>query len=188
MREVEPGTVVTVDRTGVRHRVHWELRTRPHADDRATTIATVRSLLDDIVCRRLVADVPRCTLLSGGLDSSALTALAARQLAAHGERVRSFAVDFAGHADSFVADDLRTTPDTPFVHDVARHAGTDHEDIGLDAEALTDPAVREKVIRARDVPAGLGDLDTSLHLLFRAIPERSMVALSGEPADEVFGG
>jgi asparagine synthase (glutamine-hydrolysing) len=188
MREVEPGTVVTVDRTGVRHRVYWELRTLPHADDRDTTIATVRSLLDDIVRRQLVADVPRCTLLSGGLDSSAMTALAARQLAAHGERVRSFAVDFAGQADNFVADDLRATPDTPFVHDVARDAGTDHQDIVLDAEALADPGVREKVIRARDLPAGLGDMDASLYLLFRAIRERSTVALSGESADEVFGG
>ncbi|WP_086562450.1 asparagine synthase (glutamine-hydrolyzing) [Streptomyces africanus] len=188
MREVEPGTVVTVDRSGVRQRAYWELRTRPHTDDRDTTIATVRSLLDDIVRRQLVADVPRCTLLSGGLDSSAMTALAARQLAAHGERVRSFAVDFAGQADNFVADDLRGTPDTPFVHDVARDAGTDHQDIVLDAEALADPGVREKVIRARDLPAGLGDMDASLYLLFRAIRERSTVALSGESADEVFGG
>ncbi|MFH8498540.1 asparagine synthase (glutamine-hydrolyzing) [Streptomyces coeruleorubidus] len=188
MREVEPGTVVTVDRTGVRHHVYWELTTRPHTDDRDTTIATVRSLLDDIVRRQLIADVPRCTLLSGGLDSSAMTALAARQLAAHGEQVRSFAVDFAGQADNFVADDLRATPDTPFVHDVARDAGTDHQDIVLDADALADPGVREKVIRARDLPAGLGDMDASLHLLFRAIRERSTVALSGESADEVFGG
>ncbi|MFF7794792.1 asparagine synthase (glutamine-hydrolyzing) [Streptomyces sp. NPDC007991] len=188
MREVEPGTVVTVDRTGVRHRTYWELRTRPHTDDRDTTVATVRSLLDDIVRRQLVADVPRCTLLSGGLDSSAMTALAARQLAEHGERVRSFAVDFAGQADNFVADDLRATPDTPFVHDVARDAGTDHQDIVLDADALADPGVREKVIRARDLPAGLGDMDASLYLLFRAIRERSTVALSGESADEVFGG
>ncbi|MEU2061131.1 asparagine synthase (glutamine-hydrolyzing) [Streptomyces sp. NPDC013455] len=188
MREVEPGTVVTVDRSGLSTRVYWRLETRPHTDDRATTIATVRSLLDDIVRRQLVADVPRCTLLSGGLDSSAMTALAARQLAAQGEKVRSFAVDFAGQADHFVADELRGTPDTPFVHDVARLAGTDHQDIVLDAQSLADPAVRERVIRARDLPAGFGDMDASLLLLFRAVREKSTVALSGESADEVFGG
>jgi asparagine synthase (glutamine-hydrolysing) len=188
MHEVEPGTVVTVDRSGVRRRVYWELETRPHTDDRDATITRVRSRLDDIVRRQLVADVPRCTLLSGGLDSSAMTALAARQLAEHGEKVRSFAVDFAGQAENFVADELRGTPDTPFVHDVARTAGTDHQDIVLDAQALADPEVRAKVIRARDLPAGFGDLDTSLYLLFRAIREHSTVALSGESADEVFGG
>ncbi|MGW4440877.1 asparagine synthase (glutamine-hydrolyzing) [Streptomyces sp. NPDC004596] len=188
MREVQPGTVVTVDRSGLTTRVYWRLETRPHPDDRDTTVATVRSLLDDIVRRQLVADVPRCTLLSGGLDSSAMTALAARQLAAQGEKVRSFAVDFVGQTDNFVADELRGTPDTPFVHDVARLAGTDHQDIVLDAAALADPAVREQVIRARDLPAGFGDMDTSLLLLFRAIRQKSTVALSGESADEVFGG
>ncbi|MFD7710464.1 asparagine synthase (glutamine-hydrolyzing) [Streptomyces sp. NPDC059785] len=188
MREVEPGTVVTVDRNGIRRSVYWELPTRPHTDDRDTSIATVRSLLDDIVRRQLVADVPRCTLLSGGLDSSAMTALAARQLAEHGEKVRSFAVDFVGQADHFVADQLRTTPDTPYVHDVAQDSGTEHQDIVLDSHALADPEVRAKMIRARDLPMGFGDLDASLYLLFRAIREHSTVALSGESADEVFGG
>ncbi|WP_406444819.1 asparagine synthase (glutamine-hydrolyzing) [Streptomyces sp. NBC_00631] len=188
MREVEPGTVVTVDRDGLRTRAYWRLETRPHTDDRDTTVATVRELLDDIVRRQLVADVPRCTLLSGGLDSSAMTALAARQLAVHGEKVRSFAVDFVGRTDNFVADELRGTPDTPFVHDVARLARTDHQDIVLDVASLADPAVRERVIRARDLPAGFGDMDTSLLLLFRAVRDQSTVALSGESADEVFGG
>ncbi|MGW5606067.1 asparagine synthase (glutamine-hydrolyzing) [Streptomyces sp. NPDC003753] len=188
MREVEPGTVVTVDRQGVHRRVYWRLETRPHTDDRNTTIATVRALLEDIVRRQLVADVPRCTLLSGGLDSSAMTALAARQLAVHGEKVRSFAVDFVGQADHFVADELRATPDAPFVHDVARACATDHQDIVLDAQALADLDVRAKVIRARDLPMGLGDMDTSLYLLFQAVREQSTVALSGESADEVFGG
>ncbi|MFC8083733.1 asparagine synthase (glutamine-hydrolyzing) [Streptomyces sp. NPDC057340] len=188
IREVEPGTVVTVDRSGVHQRRYWELETRPHTDGRDATVRHVRSLLDDIVRRQLVADVPRCTLLSGGLDSSAMTALAARQLGEHGEKVRSFAVDFAGQTENFVADELRGTPDTPFVHDVARAAGTDHEDIVLDAQALADPDVRAKVVRARDLPAGFGDMDASLYLLFRAIRDHSTVALSGESADEVFGG
>ncbi|MFF8990284.1 asparagine synthase (glutamine-hydrolyzing) [Streptomyces sp. NPDC014983] len=188
MREVEPGTVVTVDRTGLSTRAYWCLRTRPHEDDRDTTIATVRTLLDDIVRRQLVADVPRCTLLSGGLDSSAMTAIAARQLAERDETVRSFAVDFVGQAENFVADELRGTPDTPFVHDVARLAGTDHQDIVLDARSLADPTLREHVIRARDLPTGFGDMDASLLLLFRAVRQKSTVALSGESADEVFGG
>jgi asparagine synthase (glutamine-hydrolysing) len=188
MRELEPGTVVTVDRQGLRRRVYWQLETRPHTDDRGTSIATVRSLLDDIVRRQLVADVPRCMLLSGGLDSSALTALAARQLGERGEKVRSFAVDFAGHADNFIADELRATPDAPFVHDVALASGTQHQDIVLDASALADLEVRAETIRARDLPVGIGDLDSSLYLLFRAIRDHSTVALSGESADEVFGG
>ncbi|MDT0455048.1 asparagine synthase (glutamine-hydrolyzing) [Streptomyces sp. DSM 41527] len=188
MHEVAPGTVVTVDRDGLHRHVYWSLRTRAHQDDPDTSIARVRELLDDIVRRQLVADVPRCTLLSGGLDSSAMTALAARQLGETGGRVRSFAVDFAGRTEHFVADELRATPDTPFVHDVARLAGTDHQDIVLDSAHLADLDVRAEVIGARDLPMGFGDMDASLYLLFKAIRQHSTVALSGESADEVFGG
>lgn len=188
MKEVEPGTVVTVDRGGLRTHTYWKLETRPHEDDRATSIARVRELLDDIVRRQLVADVPRCMLLSGGLDSSALTAIAARQLGEVDEKVHSFAVDFVGQTENFVADDLRGTPDTPYVHDVARASGTLHQDIMLDARSLADPEVRAKVIRARDLPISFGDMDASLYQLFKAIREHSTVALSGESADEVFGG
>ncbi|MFE6684946.1 asparagine synthase (glutamine-hydrolyzing) [Streptomyces sp. NPDC057743] len=188
MQEVEPGTVVTVDRDGLRRHVYWALRTRAHQDDRETSIGHVRTLLDDIVRRQLVSDVPRCTLLSGGLDSSAMTALAARQLGEAGETVRSFAVDFVGQTENFIADDLRATPDTPFVHDVARLARTEHQDIVLDSATLADLDVRAKMIRARDIPMGLGDMDSSLYLLFKTIRQHSTVALSGESADEVFGG
>lgn len=110
MREVKPGTVVTVGRTGLRTTRYWTLATREHTDDQDTTVARVRELLDDIVARQLVADVPRCTLLSGGLDSSAMTAIAARQL---DEPVRTFAVDFAGQAEHFVPDELRPTGRDP---------------------------------------------------------------------------
>ena len=188
MREVEPGTVVTVSRAGLRTTRYWSLETRPHTDGQDATVAHVRELLEDIVRRQLVADVPRCTLLSGGLDSSAMTAIAANQLAETGERVRSFAVDFVGQSENFVPDDLRGTPDAPFVRDVAEHSRTDHRDIVLNSDELADPDMRSAVIRARDIPAGLGDMDTSLYLLFRAIRGESTVALSGESADEVFGG
>jgi asparagine synthase (glutamine-hydrolysing) len=188
MREVVPGTVVTVDRGGLREHVYWRLETAPHPDGEQASVARVRELLDDIVRRQLVADVPRCVLLSGGLDSSTLTALAAAQLGEHGEQVRSFAVDFTGQEENFQPDDFRPTPDSPFVHEVAKHVGSLHADIVLDHTTLADPAVRREVIAARDYPVGLGDMDASLYLLFKAIREHSTVALSGESADEVFGG
>jgi asparagine synthase (glutamine-hydrolysing) len=188
MREVEPGTIVTVDADGIRGRRYWRLETRPHEDDTATTVAHVRELLDDIVARQLVADVPRCVLLSGGLDSSTITALSAAMLAEQGERVRSFAVDFVGQTENFKPDALRPTPDAPFVREVAEHVGAEHADIVIDHAALGDPEVRRKVIAARDLPCGLGDMDASLYLLCEAIRQRSTVALSGESADEIFGG
>jgi asparagine synthase (glutamine-hydrolysing) len=189
MYEVRPGQVVRVDRGGISKRRYWRLEAREHTDDLATTVRTVRELLDDIVDRQLISDVPLCTLLSGGLDSSAVTALAARALAAQGGGpVRSFAVDFTGYTEHFKADALRDTPDAPYVHELAEYVAADHTDIVLSTADLIDPAVRETVLRAADQPNGMGDMYTSLYLLFRAIRGHSTVALSGESADEVFGG
>ncbi|MBW4702009.1 MULTISPECIES: asparagine synthase (glutamine-hydrolyzing) [unclassified Micromonospora] len=188
MNEVLPGGVVTVDRAGLREHRYWTLPSRPHTDDLPTTITNVRSLLRDVVERQLVSDVPRCTLLSGGLDSSAITALAAAKLGERGEKVRSFAVDFTGREDDFVADELRATTDAPYAREVGAHVGSLHESVVLDHRDIADPAVRRAVITARDSPLSLGDMDTSLYLLFQAIRQHSTVALSGESADEVFGG
>ncbi|MGW3967284.1 asparagine synthase (glutamine-hydrolyzing) [Amycolatopsis sp. NPDC005003] len=188
MEEVRPGTIVTVSREGVRTRTYWQLDAKQHTDDQATTVARVRELMTDIVDRQLVADVPRCVLLSGGLDSSAVTGLAAARLAEQGERLRTFSVDFFGQEENFKPDEMRDTADSPFVRDVASLVGSAHQDVVLNPAELTDPEVRRAVLRARDIPAGLGDMDTSLYLLFKAIRGESTVALSGESADEVFGG
>ncbi|MGX1973415.1 asparagine synthase (glutamine-hydrolyzing) [Streptomyces kronopolitis] len=189
MHEVRPGHVVRVGRNGVRSTRYWALEAREHTDGLDATVAHIRDLLDDIVARQLIADVPLCTLLSGGLDSSAITALAAKALAEQGRGpVRSFAVDFTGYTENFTPDDLRGTPDGPYAHALAEHVRSDHRDIVLDTADLMDPGHRAAVLAARDLPNGFGDGDTSLYLLFKAVRERSTVALSGESADEVFGG
>ncbi|MBF6208848.1 asparagine synthase (glutamine-hydrolyzing) [Streptomyces gardneri] len=188
LRDVLPGTTIAITREGLRERTYWRLRTDEHTDDRATTVDTIRGLLDEVVTQQLTADVPRCVLLSGGLDSSTITALSARHLTAQRERVRTFSVDFAGHADAFRGDVVRPARDTPFVHLVADHVGSVHREVVLDTAGLTDPAVRTEVITARELPVPLADLDMSSLALFRAIREHSTVALSGEAADEVFGG
>ncbi len=189
MKEVRPGHLVRVRRGSLTVKRYWALEATEHTDDLDTTVRTVRELLDDIVARQLVADVPLCTLLSGGLDSSVITALAARGLAAGGKGpVRSFAVDFVGQTENFKADALRSTPDGPYAHALAEHVRSDHSDIVLDTATLMNGGHRDAALNARDLPFGLGEADTSLYLLFKAIREQSTVALSGESADEVFGG
>lgn len=185
MREVRPGHIVRVTRDGIQQMTYWQLTDSEHTDDVPTTVRHVRELLEDTIQRQLIADVPLCTLLSGGLDSSALTALAARF---SNEPIRSFALDFVGHTDNFTPGPMRATPDGPYVQEVAKFVGTDHADIMLSADKLMDPNVRAATLHARDLPLTWGNLDSSLYLLFRAIRQHSTVALSGEAADEVFGG
>ncbi|MBT1158605.1 asparagine synthase (glutamine-hydrolyzing) [Aminobacter anthyllidis] len=185
MREVRPGHIVRVTRESIKEMSYWQLTDSGHTDDVPTTVRRVRELLEDTIQRQLVADVPLCTLLSGGLDSSAMTALAARF---SDERIRSFALDFVGYTDNFIPGPAHPTPDGPFVQDVAKFVGTDHTDITLSADELMDSNVRAATLHARDLPLTYGNQDSSVYLLFRAIRQHSTVALSGEGADELFGG
>lgn len=185
--EVRPGGVVHFDAQGLKKTTYWKLQATRHLDDLPTTVETVRALLTDAVGRQIVSDVPICTLLSGGLDSSAVTAIAAQRLG--DEVLSSFSVDFRHNVDTFTADGVRSTPDAPFARALAEHAGTHHIELLLSSDQMLDGDVRRAVLQAVDAPpAYWGDMWPSLYLLFRALSEHSRVALSGEAADEIFGG
>ncbi|MGH3879820.1 MAG: asparagine synthase (glutamine-hydrolyzing) [Actinophytocola sp.] len=187
MHEVRPGHLVRVSTRGLTTHRYWALEAREHTDSLPTTIARTRELLSDIVYRQLISDVPLCTLLSGGLDSSAVTALAAKTLGR--DQVRSFSVDFEGAEDAFQADAVRGSADAPFARELADFVTSRHTEVLLDSRNLVDPTVRAAVLHAADrPPAYWGDMWPSLYLLFRAIRMTSTVALSGEAADELFGG
>ena len=168
---------------------YWQLQRREHQDDLATTVQRTRELLSKALGEQLYADVPVCSLLSGGLDSTALTAMAQQRLgAAQGGKVNSFSVDFVGQAEQFQSDAFRPERDQPYAFAAAEYIGSQHQTILIDNRELVDDAARGAVYRANDSAATFGDVDTSLYLLFKAIRGHSTVAISGEAADEVFGG
>ena len=189
MHEVRPGQIVRVNRNGLTTRRYWALAARKHEDDLPRTIIMVRELLEDIVQRQIVSDVPLCSLLSGGLDSSSVTAMAHRAMAKQGGRLRSFSVDFADHGVTFVPGEFHKSSDTPFVRDFVKHVGCDHTEVVLDSRELASRDLSRAVMEASDFPLAVsGDMFSSLYRLFQAVRETSTVALSGESADEVFGG
>ncbi|EMC2290444.1 asparagine synthase (glutamine-hydrolyzing) [Salmonella enterica] len=190
MHEVLPGEMIRVNRNGLMRHQYWKLEAREHSDTLEQTIQHTRDLLEDIVDRQIVADVPLCSLLSGGLDSSIITALASKKLLAAGkENIRSFSVDFLDHGGGFTGDSVRGTPDAPFVRDLVERIRSSHGEIVIDSREMADPELRAKVVRALDLPPAFwGDMWPSLYRLFQEIRKHSTVALSGESADEVFGG
>jgi asparagine synthase (glutamine-hydrolysing) len=189
MFEVKPGHFLRVSRGQIREQLYWKLEAKPHLHDLPATVSKVRSLLEDIVTRQMVSDVPLCSLLSGGLDSSTVSAFAQRaRVSQKGQNLSTFVVDFVDQTKNFQADPIRPSPDLPFAREVADFIGSDHHTVVLDRGHLLDPKVRAAVLRAWDLPFNFGDLDVSLYLLFAAVREHATVALSGEAADELFGG
>ncbi|WP_406095121.1 asparagine synthase (glutamine-hydrolyzing) [Kitasatospora purpeofusca] len=191
VREVHPGALVVLDRGGVRETRYWELTARPHTDSLDVTKERIGELVNLAARAQLEADVPLCSLLSGGLDSTIVTALVADELRLREgpqAKLRSYAVDYSDQAEQFTGDVLRTGHDTPFAAEAGAFIGSDHSTVVLDPRTLLDLEHRRAVVVSRDSPIGVGDMDTSLYLLFGEIRKHSTVALSGEAADEVFGG
>lgn len=181
LAEVAPGTVVTATPQGVRSHRYWSLTPVEHRDDLPTTIARVRQLLEEAVTGQLAADVPVSVLLSGGLDSSAIAALA-RPVAG---TLHTLSVDVGNQARA--EDVMGRDPDGPYAEMMVRHLGSSHRRVPLGADTLADPAHRARVGHLRD-GLTLGDFDTSLLQLYRAVREDFPVTLAGDGADELFGG
>ena len=186
IRELKPGHCLVYNHAGAKIRAYWSLQSHDHEEDFDSTVRTVRELLADTVKRQLVADVPVCTLLSGGLDSSALTALAADHYKAAGlGRLHTYSVDYLENDKYFKASSFQPNADAPWVLRMVEELGTVHHNILLDTPELAGSLPQAAI--ARDLP-GMADVDTSLYLFCREIKKGATVALSGECADEVFGG
>lgn len=184
--ELRPGHTLTVTRSGIKCERYWSLESKQHTDDFATTVETIRTLLLDSIDRQLVADVPVATLLSGGLDSSIITVVAAHVFQKQGRgTLHTYSIDYKDNDRHFEANAFQPNSDAPFAKLISEFAKTEHHTIQFDTPELID-ALKDAVI-ARDLP-GMTDVDASLYLFCREIKKEKTVVLSGECADEIFGG
>ncbi len=185
LREVRPGWCGAFSRQGLRLSRYFVLEDRPHPHSLEETVDTVRELVQGAVRRQLVSDVPLGTFLSGGLDSSVLSALAAREMRERGERLQTFSVTYRDQDRYFHTSRFQPSSDDKYIRLMADFLGSDHHTLTIGPEELTQ-ALFEAVL-ARDLP-GMADVDASLLLFCREIRSHVTVALSGECADELFGG
>ncbi|RDV84347.1 asparagine synthase (glutamine-hydrolyzing) [Ammonifex thiophilus] len=185
VEELKPGHWLTFSPQGIQVQRYWRLESRPHKENTSRTAAELRSLLEDCVRRQLISEVPLGSLLSGGLDSSAVTFFAATALREKGETLASFAVDYRENTRYFSPDQFQPQYDTPWATEVASLLQTRHRTVVIDPEELGQALL--PALKARDLP-GMADVDSSLLLLAREVKKEVTVVLSGEGADEIFGG
>lgn len=185
LREVKPGCVLEYSRERVKESPYWVLEAKPHTDSYAQTVETVSWLLRDAVKRQLVSDVPVCSFLSGGIDSSVVTAIASRQLGQEGVTLNTFSFDFAHNDACFQSNAFQPTRDRPYVDQVLALYPLHHTYLECDEATLA--GLLGDAVRMKDLP-GMTDVDASLLYFCGLVKQHNKVALTGECADEIFGG
>lgn len=183
--EIRPAHYAVYDKSGMTIHRYWNVEAHEHTDSFEQTTEKVRYLVTDSIKRQLVSDVPLCTFLSGGLDSSLISSVTNAEFKKRGEVLHTFSVDYVDNEKYFKKSKFQPNSDPEFVRIMQNYLGGIHHWIMIDTNELVDALY--SAVEARDLP-GMSDVDASMLLLCRAIKEYGTVALSGECADEVFGG
>lgn len=183
--ELEPGCCGYYENGRFVWSRYWYLRDRIHTDSFKETAEYVRYLVEDAIKRQMVSDVPIGTFLSGGLDSSIISAVCAKQFSETGQILKTFSVDYENNEKYFQPGKFQPNSDNSYIEIMRKHIGSDHKTTILSAQDLVD--AMKPATYARDLP-GMADVDFSLLAFSGQIRADVKVALSGECADEIFGG
>ncbi|MDR0984335.1 MAG: asparagine synthase (glutamine-hydrolyzing) [Ruminococcus sp.] len=161
---------------------YWNVADKIHSDNLETTIEKVRFLVTDSIKRQTVSDVPLCCFLSGGLDSSIISAVAAREVTSP---LHTYSIDYKDNDKYFTKSNFQPNSDSEFTPLISKYLGTVHHNIIIEIPELVDALYT--AVDAIDLPH-MADVDSSLLLFCKEVKKNFTVALSGECSDEIFGG
>lgn len=185
IHELKPGYYLAYNRFGIHLTNFWRLSSMPHRDNYEMTIERTRFLLTDAIKRQMVSDVPICTFLSGGVDSSVVSAVCASELKKEGKPLTTYSFDFEDNDKYFQSNSFQPSQDAPYVKKMVEFLDSDHHYLFCDNEQQAD--LLYESVDAHDLPC-MADIDSSLLYFCKEVSKHHKVVLTGESADEVFGG
>lgn len=185
VHEVLPGEYLLCTKSGWRREKYWELQSHPHTDSYEKTVETVSELVYEAVARQMVSDVPICTFLSGGVDSSLVSSICASELKKQGKQLTTYSFDFVDNEKNFKKNDFQPSQDRPYVEKMVEYLGSEHHFLECDNEQQI--AMLTDSVKAHDLPA-MADVDSSMLYFCSKVAKVHKVTLTGECADEIFGG
>ncbi len=184
--ELKPANFMLVTDDGIHIKRYWKLKSKFHTDNFEQTCEKVQYLLEDAIKRQLVSDVPLCTFLSGGLDSSIITLYASEYCKENDlPPLSTYSVDYIDNDKNFQKTDFQPNSDNYYIDLMQSKLNTNHHVVMLDTPELA-KALEDAMI-ARDFP-GMADVDSSMLLFCKNVKNDATVTLTGECADEIFGG
>ncbi len=186
MKEIPPAHFAEyTQEKGLQVSCYWKLKAEEHRENFQQTAEHVRFLLTDAIQRQLVSDVPIGTFLSGGLDSSLISSVAAKEFARQGKVLHTFSVDYRDNEKYFRKSKFQPNSDPEYIRKMQEYLQAEHHWTVIDTPKLVRALF--SAVEARDLP-GMVDVDSSLLVFCEEIKQHVTVALSGECADELFGG
>ncbi len=185
IKEIRPGHFGVFSQNGFNEFEYWALTSKSHTENYKETVEHTAFLLKDAVEKQMVSDVPVCTFLSGGVDSSIVTALAANFLKSRRKILNTFSFDFEKNNVYFKSNSFQPEQDRPYVDKMLQHYDVNHTYLMCDETDLAE--LLFNAVDAKDLP-GMADIDASLLYFCKLVKKHNKVALTGECADEIFGG
>ena len=185
MHEIKYGCYGVFNKSGFSEHRYWQLESRPHTETYEETADHLKALITDAVRGQMVADVPVCSFLSGGLDSCIVTAIASEFLREKHKILNTFSFDFTENDRYFVSNSFQPEQDKPYVRKMLKHFSLNHTFLECSQPDLADYLY--KAVDAKDMP-GMADVDASLLYFCKEVKKHNKVTLTGECADEIFGG
>jgi asparagine synthase (glutamine-hydrolysing) len=176
---------MTVSHFGIHSTNFFHLECHPHYDSYQQTVEKTSFLVTDAIKRQMVSDVPICTFLSGGVDSSVVSAICASELKKKEQTLHTFSFDFTENAKYFKANSFQPSMDRPYVDKMVSFLQSDHTYLECSNDIQADYLYRS--VCAHDLPC-MADIDSSLLYFCSEVSKTHKVVLTGECADEVFGG
>jgi asparagine synthase (glutamine-hydrolysing) len=184
--ELRPAHALTFTKDGLKVWRYWNVRSEEHKETLDETTEKVQFLVKDAITRQLVSDVPVCTFLSGGVDSSAITAIAANAFEKEGKgQLHTYSIDYEDNDKYFTANEFQPNSDGAYIQKMSEQFDTLHHRCIIQTDSLVN--YLKDAVLVRDLP-GMADIDSSLLWFCEEIKKEFVVSLSGECADEIFGG
>ena len=174
--ELKPAHFAIYNESGLHIKRYWKLKSKKHTDSFEETCDKVKYLLKDSITRQLVSDMPLCTFLSGGLDSSIITKFASDYCKDNGlAPLDTYSIDYVDNDKNFVKSDFQPNSDNYYINLMTKNLYTNHHKILIDTPELADSL--EDAMIARDMP-GMADIDSSLLLFCKNVKKEMTVSLT----------
>lgn len=185
IKEVLPGHFLRFGKQGLQDYTYWKLIGKEHEDSISDTVSHTSWLIHDAVKMQMLSDIPISTFLSGGVDSSLVTSICAKELHRQGKQLNTFSFDFYNNHKYFRKNDFQPSEDRPWVDRMKKYAGTKH--FYLECKNTELKEYLYQAVDARDLPC-MADVESSMLYFCSKVVPYNKVTLTGECADEIFGG